>query len=113
MIYYPPKNPISPDIVVPVDFPTIQQAINEANEGDIIEVLPGTYIEQLTINKTLTIIGSGVKSTIIEAPPLEELELNVISLPYIVEVNDEAVVTIEGFTIKGPEEYRLWSINWS
>jgi Right handed beta helix region len=103
MIYYPPKNPIFPDIVVPVDFPTIQQAINEANEGDIIEVLPGTYIEQLTINKTLTIIGSGVKSTIIEAPPLEELELNVISLPYIVEVNDEAVVTKEGFTIKGPE----------
>jgi nitrous oxidase accessory protein NosD len=101
--YYPPKNPISADIVVPVDFPTIQQAINEANEGDTIEVLPGTYTEQLTINKTLTIIGSGVKSTIIEAPPLEELKLNVIGLPYIVEVNDEAEVTIEGFTILGPE----------
>ncbi len=101
--YYPPKNPISPDIVVPDDLPTIQQAINEANEGDTIEVLPGTYTEQLTINKTLTIIGSGVKSTIIEAPPLEELELNIIGLPYIVEVNDEAEVTIEGFTILGPE----------
>ncbi len=101
--YYPPKNPISPDIVVPDDLPTIQQAINEANEGDTIEVLPGTYTEQLTINKTLTIIGSGAKSTIIQAPPLEELELNVIGLPYIVEVNDEAEVTIEGFTILGPE----------
>ncbi len=101
---YPPiEDPVSVDIVVPIDFDTIQEAINAANEGDVIKVLPGTYIEQITINKTLTIIGSGAKSTIIEAPPLEELKPNVIGLPYIVEVNDGAEVTMKGFTIEGPQ----------
>lgn len=101
--YPPAKEPISTDIVVPIDFPTIQEAIDAANEGDIIKVLPGTSIEQITISKDLTIIGSGTKSTIIEAPPLEELEPNVIGLPYIVEVNNGAEVTMTGFTIKGPQ----------
>jgi hypothetical protein len=64
---YPPKDP-PPDIIVPIDFPRIQEAINEANEGDVIKVLPGTYTEQLNIAKSLTIIGSGAKATIIEAP---------------------------------------------
>ena len=99
--YPPTENPVSVDIVVPIDFETIQEAINAANEGDVIKVLPGNYIEQITINKTLTIIGSGAESTIIEAPPLEELELNVIGLPYIVEVNNGAEVTIKRFAING------------
>jgi hypothetical protein len=30
-------------MVVPNDFPTIQKAINAAGDGDVIEVLPGTY----------------------------------------------------------------------
>jgi hypothetical protein len=101
---YPPTESIYPDIVVPIDFPTIQDALNAANEGDVIKVLPGTYTEQLTISNNITIIGSGAKSTIIEAPPLEELELNVIGLPYIVEVKNGAEVTIKGFTIKGPQD---------
>ena len=92
-----------PDITVPTDFPTIQAAINASNPGDTIKVLPGTYTEQITISKSLTIIGSGAKSTIIEAPPLEELELNVLGLPYIVQINNEAQVSMKGFTIKGPE----------
>ncbi|MGE5862221.1 MAG: hypothetical protein ACM31H_00475 [Nitrososphaerales archaeon] len=102
---YPPKDP-SPDIIVPsIDFPRIQEAINEANEGDVIKVLPGTYTEQLNISKSLTIIGSGAKDTIIEAPlALEDLDTNVIGRPYIVEVNNEAEVTMKGFTIKGPED---------
>ena len=66
--YPPTQEPISADIVVPIDFDTIQEAIDAANEGDVIKVLPGTYTEQIIINKSLTIIGSGAKSTIIQAP---------------------------------------------
>ena len=113
--YYPPeyesndgymqKDSYYPDIVVPIDFPTIQAAIDEADEGDVIKVLPGTYTEQLNIAKSLTIIGSGAKSTIIEAPlPLEDLDTNIIGRPYIVEVNNEAEVTMKKFTIKGLED---------
>jgi parallel beta-helix repeat protein len=90
------------DITVPTDFPTIQAAISASSPGDTIKVLPGTYIEQITISKNLTIIGSGAKSTIIAAPPVVELEPNVIGRPYIVEVNNETQVTMKGFTITGP-----------
>ena len=102
--YYPPKDSVHPDIVVPIDFDTIQEAVDAANEGDVIKVLPGTYTEQITISKSLTIIGSGAKSTIIQAPDV----LNpspVIPFPgraNIVDIFNEAIVTMKGFTIAGP-----------
>ena len=55
-------------LVVPVQFPTIQAAINAASPGEAISVLPGTYVEQLEITKNLTIEGSGVAKTVIKAP---------------------------------------------
>ena len=88
------------DITVPTDFPTIQAAINASNPGDTIKVLPGTYTEQITISKSLTIIGSGAKYTIIKTPTV--LNTNVNEQPYIIEVNNEAKVSIKGFTITGP-----------
>jgi hypothetical protein len=55
--YYPPEYESNgymqkdhyPDIIVPIDFPTIQSAIDATNEGDTINVLPGTYTDQITI----------------------------------------------------------------
>lgn len=54
-------------INVPVDFPTIQQAINAAAPGDFVQVGPGFYPESLTVNKTLTLAGAGAGITIIDA----------------------------------------------
>jgi hypothetical protein len=102
--YYPPKDSILADIVVPIDFPTIQEAIDAANEGDVIKVLPSIYTEQIIISKSLTIIGSGAKSTIIQAPDVLNPS-QVISFPgraNIVEIFNEAIVTMKGFTIAGP-----------
>ena len=50
-----------------VYFDTIQGAINAAvtQNGDVIEVAAGTYVENITINKELTINGAGQGATII------------------------------------------------
>jgi len=49
-------------INVPGDYPTIQQAIDNASDGDTIIVAAGTYTEQLIINKSIDLIGqSGAK----------------------------------------------------
>jgi hypothetical protein len=90
-------------ITIPTDFPTIQSAINAASQGDTIKVLPGTYVEQVAISKSLTIIGSGAKSTIIKAPAVLP-DTNVIGRPYIVDVNNAAKVSMKGFTITGPDD---------
>jgi hypothetical protein len=46
---------------VPADFPTIQAAVNAANPGDTINVAPGTYTEQVTIAKDLTLNGASAE----------------------------------------------------
>ena len=58
----------SADIHVPADYGTIQAAINAANPGDNIIVAAGNYTEQLTINKSLDLIGAGEATTTITAP---------------------------------------------
>jgi hypothetical protein len=47
-------------INVPADQPTIQGAINAANNGETVLVAPGTYYENLNFNgKAITVISSG------------------------------------------------------
>jgi pectin methylesterase-like acyl-CoA thioesterase len=44
-------------IVVPDDYPTIQEAINAATPGDTIFVRAETYYENVVVNKTVSLIG--------------------------------------------------------
>ena len=44
-------------VSVPGDYATIQGAINAANPGDIIQVSPGTYNENLTLSKPVSLIA--------------------------------------------------------
>jgi hypothetical protein len=47
-------------IYVPGDYPTIQSAINVANNGDIILVAPSTYVENINFNgKAIIVTSSG------------------------------------------------------
>lgn len=52
----------------PFEFSSIQDAIDAAEAGDIIKVAPGTYQEQVVINKGLTLQGAGSDGTVIKAP---------------------------------------------
>jgi len=78
--------------IVPIDFDSIQAAINNASIGDTIYVLEGTYYENLSVNKRLTLLGENRNSTIING---SGLPFNGTALVYITANN----VTMTGFTV--------------
>jgi parallel beta-helix repeat protein len=81
----------NPDTIrVPQDYPTIQEAINQANPGDTIQVSSGTYHENIFINKTLTLIGEDKNNTIIIGPGCGST---------VIQAN-LTTVNISGFTIQ-------------
>ena len=86
-----------PEIKVPRDYPTIQQAINAATIGTTILVSNGTYFEQLTVNKTVSLIGEDKSTTIINA--------NNSNTALLITAND---VSIRGFTIENATSYALY-----
>lgn len=94
----------SKSITVPTDFATLQGAIDAARPGDTINVLRGTYAEQVTISKDLHIVGAGVGDTIIKAPAvLNPRQVNPRpGRAVIVEIFNGAGVSIERLAIAGP-----------
>lgn len=86
---------------VPADYPTIQMAVNAASPGDTIAVAAGTFTEQVTIAKNLTLTGAGGGSTTIKAPS------TLVAGPIagqrsIVTVSGGAQVAITDLTVAGP-----------
>jgi len=53
-------------ITVPDDYPTIQEAISNANIGDTIFVRNGTYYENVVVNKPLNLKGESRENTTID-----------------------------------------------
>jgi hypothetical protein len=87
-------------LIVPTQFPTIQSAVDAAEPGRIVKVLPGTYAEQLVLRKDVTLIGAGMDATIVRAPiALANGQLGAAS---IVEVSDGAKVAMSRLAVQGP-----------
>jgi parallel beta-helix repeat protein len=61
-----PSFPNSKTIEVPEDYSTISLAINASNAGDTILVKEGTYVESVTVDKSLTIRGENKEKTIVD-----------------------------------------------
>lgn len=74
---------------------TIQAAIDAATEGDVIDVCAGKYMENLSINKAITLHGAGRDLTTVQA---------VTSSPVLkIDGNSPTIngdVTIDGFTFR-------------
>src|SRR4030042_237535 len=52
-------------IVVPHDFPTIHSALGEADEGDTVYVVNGTYSENIALPDNVVLVGQEMTKTII------------------------------------------------
>ncbi|MGA2310474.1 MAG: NosD domain-containing protein [Candidatus Bathyarchaeia archaeon] len=53
-------------IIVPSDYPTIQAAVNAAQQGDNITVMEGIYYENVVVNKSVALVGTFSVQPIIE-----------------------------------------------
>jgi parallel beta-helix repeat protein len=80
----------------PTVFHTIQSAVNAASAGDTIKVAPGTYNEDVTVGKSLTILGGQVLAPGESGPSTVEYEATGFT------VSSANNVTINGFNIGGP-----------
>ena len=49
------------------DYTVIQEAVDNADEGDIVRVWAGVYERKVIIDKSLSLIGNGSEATIIDA----------------------------------------------
>ncbi len=81
-------------IVVPDDFSTIQEAVDNAVAGQTIFVRTGVYTEQhITVDKPLSLVGEDSGNTIL-------VGINNIrySPPYVIQISADDV-TVSGFTI--------------
>lgn len=79
-------------IVVPDDYPTIQEAIISANDGDTIFVRNGTYYENVIVNKAVSLIGEDRSKTVLNSTFL----MDYVSLEIVA---DNVIVT--GFSLLG------------
>ena len=91
-------------LVVPVDYSTVEDAIEAALPGDVIEVFGGIYGETLVITKSLTILGipkeagcgCGERQVLIRPRDRDQ--------PIIrIETDETAEVVIEELTISGAD----------
>jgi parallel beta-helix repeat protein len=89
-------------IAVPNDYPTIQAAINAANNGDTIQVAAGRYYEDVVVNKSVAIIGESAATTLIYCTQ-ESYEPNLnMGHPFDVSADN---VLISGMSILQADEY--------
>jgi hypothetical protein len=78
-------------IIVPDDFPSIQEAINEAKSLDVIRVKPGLYRENIVMKDGIELIGDGDSLTTIRAEQPSS----------VVVFQDIQSARLEGFTVSG------------
>jgi parallel beta-helix repeat protein len=78
-------------ITVPDDYESIQEAIDNADDGDTIFVESGTYVETLTVTKSVSLIGEDSVNTVVDG--------NKTYACHVIEVT-ASNVQITGFTIQ-------------
>lgn len=86
------------DINVPSQYATIQAAVDAAVSGNTVCVGIGTYNENVTINKSITLAGRGASKSIING---QAQSYNIYGVSTVVILNASGNITVEGFRIIG------------
>ncbi len=103
-LFVPPHVKAAPrTIVVPDDYPTIQEAIDNAESGYAVLVRSGVYNQSIHVNKSISLIGQDAKTTVLTVPTIYGADYGYTWLPpppvVAVEINADNV-KISGFTVK-------------
>ena len=89
---------------------TLQQAVDASVSGDTIDITAGTFTEQVTIAKSLTITGATAATSIIKSPDVLAADVN--GQRSIIRVDGATtVVTISKVTVTGPVTSNCGGIN--
>ncbi len=81
---------------------TIQAAVTAATAGDTIEVMPGTYVEQIEITKNLTMVGAVSGGSIIQSPATLPISFTTsYANKPIVYIHGGATVNLQYLTVDG------------
>lgn len=92
-------------ITVPDNYPTIQAAINHANEGDTVLVRPGVYYERVIVNKSISLIGEDKSTTVIDGNGT----LFFAAKNSVVYISANSVL-MSGFTVRGSGGSSYWDL---
>lgn len=85
------------------DYDTISEAVNNAQNGDVIIVLPGNYQEEVIVDVSVTIAGSGTGATIVTpatSNPGTGPGSQVTTTTWVFRIQADDV-TISGLTVNG------------
>jgi parallel beta-helix repeat protein len=85
------------------DFDNIQEAVDAARSGDLIQVRSGSYVERVVVDKTLTIVGDGPGS-LVDADGVPLLPNSLPSDSAVLVIRDAFDVVVEGLTFSGSED---------
>jgi parallel beta-helix repeat protein len=98
-------SPSQTQITVPDDYPTIQEAINHADDGDTIVVKAGTYYEHVVVNKSVSLVGN--EGAVIDASrePTDYLDPSIAQWNAITVVANSTVVS--GFAIRNASNFGI------
>lgn len=86
-----PVNAAPSILEVPTVYPTIQEAVDNASDGDIIYVLNGTYFENVSINKPISLVGFNPSNTVVDGNG---------NSPAIITIFSTTNVLVSGFTVR-------------
>ena len=80
-------------------FKTIMEAINSSDDGDTVFVYNGTYYENVTITKSISLIGENKYSTIIDGKNIVPEDYGEFGVS-VIRIFQADRITVSGFTIQ-------------